>query len=192
MTFNANGSSYPGEEERKFKLLFDTYFDRVYDFSNYFSKSDYIAEEVTQQLFVILWRKRNDLDTVLNLDQYIFRIARNLAVNLLKKAATDDRIASEFYHQSAKQQAEILDKVNYNEVQRLIDEAVTALPTQPRKIYLMSRRENMSYDEMAAATGLSRNTVKNHLQRALNDIREYLILHNYQPLIIVLLLKMLR
>jgi DNA-directed RNA polymerase specialized sigma24 family protein len=44
---------------------------------------------------------------------------------------------------------------------------------------------------MAAITGLSRNTIKNHLQKALHDIREYLIQSGYQPVMATLLIKAL-
>lgn len=183
----------PENEERSFRKLFDHYFDRIYDFISSFSKSDYIAEEVTQELFVILWRKRNDLHAVQNMDQYVFRIARNLAVNLLRKAANNNKFATEFYNNTVRQSAEVTERINQKEVQLLIDQAVSALPAQPRKIYLMSRREHMNYNEMAIATGLSSNTVKNHLQKALRDIRIYLIKHHhYQPAIAFFLLKIFR
>lgn len=179
-------------EESSFRQLFDAYFDRVFDFIAALSKSDYIAEETTQELFVILWRKRNDLHEVRNMDQYVFRIARNLAINLLKKAAIDSKLATQFYDGTIQHTSEVLEKISHKEVQSLIDQAVAALPAQPRKVYLMSRREHLNYDEIAIATNLSRNTVKNHLQKALQEIRKYLIDHNYQPVIALMLVEYFR
>ncbi len=178
-------------EEERFKALFDEYIDRVHDYIRAISHSDYIAEEVTQELFLILWRKRGDLHQVEFMDQYVFRIARNLAIRLLKKAAVDAKMAAAFYKGSVRHSDDVLDNINQQNVLTLIDKAVMSLPPQPRKIYLLSRRENMNFDEMAEATGLSRNTVKNHLQKALNDIREYLIRHGYQPVVAAILLKIL-
>jgi RNA polymerase sigma-70 factor (family 1) len=179
-------------DENSFKDLFDTYFDRVHDYISAISRSDYIAEEVTQELFVILWRKRGDLHAVQQMDQYIFRIARNLAITLLKKAAMDSKLATQFYRQSLKQTNEVLERLGQQAVTDLIHKAVNALPPQPRKIYLLSRTENMNFDEIAEVTGLSRNTVKNHLQKALHDIRAYLVQQGYQPVIAAVLLKMLK
>lgn len=176
-------------DENDFRKLFDTYLDRVHDYIVAISKSYYIAEETTQELFIILWRKRYDLQAVENIDQYIFRIARNLAIKMLKKAAADSKTAALFYNRSSEQASELPESMAQRGVQELIDKAVMQLPPQPRKIYLLSRRENMNFDQMAEATGLSRNTVKNHLQKALHDIREYLVQHGYQPVIAALLLK---
>jgi RNA polymerase sigma-70 factor (ECF subfamily) len=86
----------------------------------------------------------------------------------------------------------VLEKISHKEVQSLIDQAVAALPAQPRKVYLLSRRQHMNYNEIATATNLSRNTVKNHLQKALQEIRKYLIDHNYQPFIALMLMKYFR
>ncbi len=179
-------------DENSFKDLFETYFERVYDYISAISRSDYIAEEVTQELFIILWRKRDDLHAVRQMDQYIFRIARNLAITLLKKAAMDSKLATQFYRQSLKQTNEVLERLGQQAVADLIHKAVNTLPPQPRKIYLLSRAEHMNFDEIAEVTGLSRNTVKNHLQKALRDIREYLIQNGYQPVLAAVLLKMLK
>jgi RNA polymerase sigma-70 factor (family 1) len=184
-------SSMHTYDETSFKELFDTYMTRMHDYINAISNSEYIAEEVTQELFIILWRKRDDLHAVQNMDQYIFRIGRNLAISLLRKAALDSKMAAEFYKGSLKQTNDVLESVNQRSIQNLIDQVVMGLPPQARKIYFMSRRENMSFDEMAEITGLSRNTIKNHLQRALHDIREYLIHSGYQPVMASLLIKVL-
>jgi RNA polymerase sigma-70 factor (family 1) len=187
-----NGDFPPHTHDaNSFRILFDAYLVRVHDYIAAISKSDYIAEEVTQELFLILWRKRDDLHEVNNMDQYVFRIARNLSINLLKKAALDHKTANEFYKRSVKQTNEVVENVSQRSVQNLIDKAVLSLPPQPRKIYLLSRRENMNVDEIAEAIGLSRNTVKNHLQKALSDIRDYLVQHGYQPVLAAMLIKLL-
>lgn len=167
-------------DERSFRELFDLYADKMHQYIYAITRSEYMTEEVTQELFLILWRKRGDLAQVENMDGYVFRIARNLAVNLLKKAALDNKLATDLYKRSLKVPNHAEDPLAEKAVQGLIEKAVMELPAQPRKIYLLSRKENMNYDEIANATGLSRNTVKNHLQKALNDIRDYLVKHGYQ------------
>ncbi|RXK85477.1 RNA polymerase sigma factor [Filimonas effusa] len=173
-------SSEQAGDESSFRKLFETYAKRVHEYIYFITKSEYLTEEVTQELFLILWRKRKDLRVVENIDGYIFRIARNLAIGLLKRAALDSKLAAELYKHSAKESDQIEELMGERTVQQLIEKAVLELPAQPRKIYLLSRRENMNVDEIAAATGLSRNTIKNHLQKALNDIRDYLVRNGYR------------
>ena len=181
--------SQHANDERSFRELVDRYADKVHQYIYALTRSQYMTEEVTQELFLILWRKRNDLAEVENMDGYIFRIARNLAVRLLKQATLDSKLAADLYKRSQKEPTQTEDPLAEKSVQGLIEKAVNELPAQPRKIYLLSRKENMNYDEIAAATGLSRNTVKNHLQKALNDIRDYLVRHGYQLVVAALLAK---
>lgn len=180
-------ANYPVEE--RFNELFDTYLDRVHDYIQAITKSHYIAEEVAQELFIILWKKRSELGHVENVDQYIFRMARNLAFNQLKKAALDNKVGNEFYERAVKESNQVAEQVNRRELLDLVDKAVATLPPQPKKIYMLSRKEQLSFDEIAERLGLSRNTVKNHLNKALNDIRAFLISHGYQPIVIALILK---
>lgn len=175
-------------DETTFRELFDTYLKKVHDYISALSHSNYIADEVTQELFIILWRKRDDLFQVLNMDQYVFRIARNLAIKLLRKAAIDGKLAGALYDNSVRMKGFAEEQSQLRDIQHVIDKAVLLLPPQPRKVYLLSRREHLNFDEISAATGLSRNTVKNHLNKALRDIREYLLAHGYQPVIILLAL----
>lgn len=175
-------------EEEGFKELFETYLDRVHDYIRAITKSHYLAEEVSQELFIILWKKRNELDHVENMDQYIFRIARNLAINQLKKAALDSSKSIEFYTRSVKEGNPVMEQLNQRTLLELVEKAIASLPPQPQKVYSLSRKQQMNYDEIAEATGLSRNTVKNHLQKALNDIRSFLVEHGYQPIVLFLLM----
>ena len=174
-------------EEESFNELFDTYLDRVHDYIRSITKSHYLAEEVAQELFLILWKKRNELDHVENMDQYIFLIARNLAINQLKKAALDSTKSTEFYIRSEKEGNPVIEQINQRTLLDLLEKAVATLPPQPQKVYSLSRKQQMNFDEIAETLGLSRNTVKNHLNKALNDIRTFLIEHGYQPVIILLL-----
>ena len=174
-------------EEESFNELFDTYLDRVHDYIRAITKSHYLAEEVAQELFIILWKKRNELDHVENIDQYIFRMARNLAINQLKKAALDSTKSAEFYTRSVKEGNPVLEQLNQRTLLDLVEKAIATLPPQPQKVYSLSRKQQMNFDEIAETLGLSRNTVKNHLNKALNDIRVFLIEHGYTPVIALLL-----
>lgn len=177
------------EEEESFKELFETYLDKVHDYIRAITKSHYLAEEVAQELFLILWKKRNELDHVENRDQYIFRMARNLAINQLKKAALDSTKATEFYTRSVKEGNPVIEQLNQRNLADLLEQAISTLPPQPQKVYSLSRKQQMNFDEIAAIMGLSRNTVKNHLNKALNDIRSFLIGHGYHPVVILVLME---
>src|SRR5579859_7034779 len=78
-----------------FKRLFDSYKNRVYGYVLAVAHSPYIAEEITQEIFIKLWLCRDILHQVDNLDGYIFTIARHKTLNHLRKAAYDEKLLRE-------------------------------------------------------------------------------------------------
>jgi RNA polymerase sigma factor (sigma-70 family) len=81
----------------------------------------------------------------------------------------------------------ILQKVQVNETQRLIDEAVALLPTQQREVFILSRYEGLNYEQISQQMGIAANTAKNHLVKALKFIREYLGNKYGSPVILILM-----
>jgi RNA polymerase sigma-70 factor (ECF subfamily) len=55
----------------------------------------------------------------------------------------------------------------------LIDEAINCLSPQRKKIYLLSREQGLKYDEIADQLGISRHTVRAHIQQAVDSIVQY-------------------
>src|SRR5579863_7598535 len=78
-----------------FNCLFDSYKNRIYGYVLAIAHSPYAAEEITQEIFIKLWLRRDILHEVENLDGYIFTIARNKTLNHLRKAAYDVRLLRE-------------------------------------------------------------------------------------------------
>lgn len=175
------------QERQAFRRVFDTYKERLFVYIKSFSGSDYIAEEMTQEVFVKLWQKRKDLGHVDNLDQYIFRIAKNKTLNYLIEVAADAKASAALKQRIVADFNPSLEKMYADESAALIQKAVASLPPQRRKIYEMSRKQGLKLEEIAAELNLTRSTAKNHLTLALRDVREYLVAHGY-PLSLAIVL----
>src|SRR6187455_1629092 len=86
---------YSDLHENKFKDIFDTYKNRLFGYVLAITNSHYVAEEITQEIFLKLWLCRDMLDRVDNIEHYIFTIARNKTLNHLRKAAYDVKLLRE-------------------------------------------------------------------------------------------------
>ena len=82
-------------KDDEFKQLFDTYKNRLYGYVLAIAHSKYVAEEITQEIFIKLWLCRDILHEVDNLEGYIFTIARNKTLNHLRKAAHNVKLLHE-------------------------------------------------------------------------------------------------
>jgi RNA polymerase sigma-70 factor (family 1) len=157
-----------------FKRLFDSYKNRLYGYVLAVAHSPYIAEEITQEIFIKLWLCRDILHQVNNLDGYIFTIARNKTLNHLRKAAYDVKLLRELQELAVPENNNVEERALVSEYDRLLRDALTNLSPQRRLVYQLSRDQGLNHEEIAHYLHLSRHTVKNHMVEALRQIRHYL------------------
>ena len=160
--------------EETFTSLFETYKDRLFSYVLSVTHSRYIAEEITQEIFLKLWLCRHELPGVENPESYLVTIARNKTLNHLRKAHYDDKLIGELKSRMKPSSNNVEEQVSLSESDRLLQEAITLLSPQRQLVYRLSRNQGLDHQEIARQMRLSRNTVKNHLVQALRFIRTYL------------------
>jgi RNA polymerase sigma factor (sigma-70 family) len=137
-------------DDCNFKCLFDTYKSRLYSYVFAITHSAYVAEEITQEIFIKLWICRDLLDQVENMDGYLFVIARNKTLNYLRKAANDAKLLHELQGQMALEDNNVEEHANAYDYGRLLQEALTLLSPQRRLVYRLSRNNGLNYQEIAS------------------------------------------
>lgn len=157
----------------EFSQLYQLYCKRVYGYLLKMVKVPYIAEEATQEVFVKLWSYRNTIGEIQNIDGYIFKIAKNQALNLLRKATFDAKMRDELQQHMITNGNNVDEQMAISEYEQLKCEALINLSPQRRLVYQLSRNEGLNYDEIACRLNLSKNTVRNHMVSALQSIREH-------------------
>jgi RNA polymerase sigma-70 factor (family 1) len=160
--------------EQAFEQIFHHYNARIYPFMLKKTKSHHLSEELVQELFIKLWEGRSKLVGVKNPDAYIFSMAAHALLNHWRKVSRDADMRSRLWQDLCHFNSLTEDAVAYKESQSIIQAAVELLPPQRKKIYLMSRAEGLSHEEIARMLSLSRSTVNNQLGQALKFIREYI------------------
>lgn len=177
-------------DETAFRLIFERYRSKVYYFLLHILENEADAEEGVQDVFMRVWTSRDRLEAVNNLDAYLFMIARNRALDLLKQKASDKKRKNEWGLLAETTGADTEELVNFNESARLIDQALAQLSPQQARIFRMSKEQGMKRQDIAAALNLSENTVKNHLSEAVKSIRDYLGKHGDMVIIAYLWLHL--
>ncbi|MBS1575854.1 MAG: RNA polymerase sigma-70 factor [Bacteroidetes bacterium] len=167
------GFKKPAGEEL-FTSLFYTYKDRLFGYVFSVSHSRYIAEEITQEIFLKLWLRRHELYFVDNTESYLFTIARNKIFNYLRKAKYDEKLVEEIKNRMNPLSNNVEEQVSIAENNRLLQEAITLLSPQRQLVYQLSRQQGLNHEQIAEEMQLSRHTVKNHLVQALRFIKTYL------------------
>lgn len=173
-------------DETAFRMIFDHYWDNVYGVALAFTKSAAIAEEMVQDVFLKIWLKRETLSGIGKFNGYLFMVARNHIFNELRKKVKEeeftDHLFGYFLETAQTPDAPLLCK----ELEQLVEAAVDRLPPQQRTVFQMSRRQGLSQEEIAVSLDISRHTVKSHMNKALQAIRQYLQQHHEIELLLVI------
>jgi RNA polymerase sigma-70 factor (ECF subfamily) len=156
--------------EEAFTRIVHYYYPRLLPFAMKITKTKHTAEEMVQEAFLRLWEKRKDMQRIDHLGPWLFRVTGNLSFTWLKRAAMEGRILQKIVPiETGNPVEEYLDLRQSTEQ---LKAAVRQLPEQQRKIFQLSKERGLSNQEIAELLGLSVNTVKNHLSRALQSLRE--------------------
>lgn len=171
-----------------FRELYEGYQGRIFLFAYQLTKSKEAAEEVVQEVFVKLWEKREQIRIEKNFSAYITRMARNLVLDGLKRAALDKKMQQKIYANMQALRSSTAEEMLQKEMDRLHWQAIESLSPQKKKVYLLSREEELSYEQIAEKLGISRNTVRNLMTGALQSIREEISKHPDLACVVVAIL----
>ena len=164
--------------EKAFRQLFDLYHQDIYGYSISLLKSKEAAEENVQDVFMKVWQHRENLNPEQSFRAYIFTIARNQAFNSLNKAANDALLKEAIFYESQKSHDYGDYSIREADCKKLRKEAMEQLPPKRKKIFKMSRKKGMSYEEISQELGISINTVRNQMSKALESMRVFFQVHD--------------
>lgn len=155
------------------KFLFLKYYEHVCRSIARIVGDRHATEDLAQEVFLEIWKKRTRLFIHTGLQVYLSRSARNRALNYLRdhKIQWDEAERLEDLNAptpSAQQQME------GQEIQAIVDAAIDSLPEKCRIVFVLRRFEQMSHHEIADTLGISTKTVENHMTRALRLLRQKL------------------
>jgi len=164
--------------EKAFRQLFDLYHQDIYGYSISLLKSKEAAEENVQDVFMKVWQHRENLNPEQSFKAYIFTIARNQAFNSLNKAANDALLKEAIFYESQKSHEYGDYSIREADCKKIRKEAMAQLPPKRKKIFKMSRKKGMSYEEISQELGISINTVRNQMSKALESMRVFFQVHD--------------
>jgi RNA polymerase sigma-70 factor (ECF subfamily) len=164
---------FRNEPERALEIVFREYYPDVCRSVLRIIPDAGIAEDIAQDVFYDLWRKREKLNINTSFGAYLRRAARNKSLNYIRDRKINPEGEEKIPHRSAGQ-TDANRKLEIQDLERSIDQAVGALPERCRQIFSLSRFEEMTYQEIADQLGISIKTVENQISKALRLLREAL------------------
>lgn len=160
-----------GGNQIAFKQVYDRYYVRIFHFAKKYLRSEHLAEEAVQDVFLKLWEKREKLVHVEDFSPWLFRLSRNYLLNILTRASNENRIKEEIKKTlndtSEHEDTPLIEKERTD----LLWELISMLPSQRRQIFTLCHLEEKSYEETARMMGISKSTVNDHMVKAMKYLK---------------------
>lgn len=164
-------------DEIAFRKLFNEHWQNVYGVAYMLTKSAPLAEDMVQEIFLKVWMKREQLPQVANFRNFLFIVARNHVFTELRKKSKELPFTEQLVDYFTESRKDPEWQLVHKQATELMQQAIGKLPHLQKQVYELSRNQGLTREQIAAQLGISPNTVRNHMARALELIRQYLLQH---------------
>ena len=153
------------------KVLYDEYYNYICSVVYKMIGDGTLSEDIAQEVFVEVWKRRESLDVNLSLRGYLRRVAVNKTLNYIRSQKMD------FEEEDAVLQVPSTENSTQKvmeaaDLQKVINDSIDSLPDKCRVVFGLSRFEELSYKEISAELGISVKTVENQISKALKLVRK--------------------
>ncbi|MDJ1480709.1 RNA polymerase sigma-70 factor [Cytophagaceae bacterium YF14B1] len=157
--------------EKAFNEIYDRYWKNLYLFARNKLRSEDEALDITQDIFVKLWTKRDTLLITTSLSGYLFKSLKNKILDHIDATYTREDYLASLKNMTPSFRESTAEKVAESEIYSLLDTSLASMPSRMKEIFELSRRQDHSIAEISQQLDLSQQTVKNQLTSALRRLR---------------------
>lgn len=170
-------------DSKAFGDIFKLHYKGLCAYSYTLLKDRDASEEIVQDFFAGLWESQALRNVHISLKLYLYRSIHNKCINHLKSLAVSQNRLKQ-YTRYMQEEIELLDMDTESDIyERFFSEsfekdayeAIDALAPQQKKIFTLSRFQHKSYTDIAGELGISINSVKTQMSRALQKLRVLLL-----------------
>ena len=159
---------------KAFTQLYQQYSEPLYYNILALVKDELIAEELLQDIFVRIWRKKESILIEKNISGYLFRVSRNRVYDFFKSLTREQELYNRIRATATEQYTHVEEAIFTKENADLLEKAIETLSPKRRQAFQVCKMEGYSYKEASELMGVSISTLKDHMAKAREAIREYI------------------
>ena len=168
--------------QQAFASLFRLFYSKLHSFSMQYVHVKEVAEEITNDVFIKLWNRRDEILAINNLSTYLFVAVKNYSLNYLKQyshlhvAVEDNDGVTALINRNDPEQ-----ELEWKEISFQLNQAIDDLPDQCRTVFKLVKEDGFRYKEVAEILGISPRTVETQLFRAIKKLQSVVNLYIQNP-----------
>jgi len=155
-----------------FQQLFNQYSQPLYRFALSYLKSEQAAEDVVQEVFYKVWKKRKDIDTGKSFQSYLFTIALNAIRKQFNKLAGSNQLKHDLLISFSQNKNTFDNKEDFQELLNKLEEFINRMPEKRRAIFRRKKLEGKSHKEIAGEFSITTKTVEYHITEAMKFLKK--------------------
>lgn len=131
-----------------------------------------VVEEQLQEIFLMLWEKRKEIDPNKSLSAFLYVSAINRTKNIFRRFFYEKTYKEEFLKSWADYEInEVQNWVDAKEAKQILHSLLSGLPPQQKKVYEMCKLEGYSYKEVSEKLNISETTINSHIRNANKSLK---------------------
>lgn len=156
------------------KILFERYHVKLYNFFVHLTRNQALSEDLTQTVFYRILRYRHTFKEAYKFRSWMYQLGRNALADHFKKQKLlisdfDEVEAQELYQNS------ILEEIEKNDRYKILHCSLARLSDQDQELLILSRFQNLKYEEISQICGLSVSAIKTRIHRAIKKLKDYYV-----------------
>lgn len=171
--------------EQAYNEVYRLHYGVLCAYARQFVDDDFEAESIVDDVILHLWETRHQLHIDRSLRSYLISSVHNRCLNVIRQRKVAPAIVGlpkeELLRETSS--ASPLGTLLEKELEEKIKHAVDSLPDDCRRVFILSRYEGMNYEGISKELGISVNTVKYHIKRALK-----ILYYRMEPYLFILML----
>lgn len=154
-----------------YSFLIDTYYSKLFIYALNLSNNRNLSEDIVQNVYLVIWEKRKKLDPQLSIKSLLYKaVYNNFITQYKKKKAIGD--LEKKYMETVSLLTEENDNSFFNKKLKILKKEIGKLPPKCQRVFLLSKQEGLTNNEISEYMDISINTVENHISKAFSILRE--------------------
>lgn len=155
-----------------FDELYKLYSHKLFSFVFRILKDEADSDDIVQEVFLKIWEYREKLRDYKLLNSFIFTIAYNNSISLIRKRISSTKYIKYLRDLSVNQtHSNFITEIELIELNNQVENLISNLPERQKQVFLLHREKGLTYPEIAEELEISKNTVENHMVKALKYLR---------------------
>lgn len=146
--------------------------ERIYGNLIKLLKSEEMAREMLQKVFIRLWDKHALIDPAQPIHAWMHRIATNMVIDYFRKAARDRKLEAQLVATAEKGYSHVEEDLQHKQLQAVLNDAIEKLSPRRKEVFKLIKQEGKSYQQVSKMLGISESTINDHIVKANHSIQK--------------------